>query len=33
MKRTAIRSSLPDFDGNELLELICELVRVEKVCF
>nr|CAD2170106.1 unnamed protein product [Meloidogyne enterolobii] len=30
MRKTAARSSLPDFDGDELLKIITELVRLDK---
>ncbi|CAJ0608391.1 unnamed protein product [Cylicocyclus nassatus] len=30
MRRSAKRSTLPDFDGNELLECIKELIRIDK---
>ncbi|CAJ0608390.1 unnamed protein product [Cylicocyclus nassatus] len=30
MRRSAERSTLPDFDGNELLECIKELIRIDK---
>jgi branched-chain amino acid aminotransferase len=29
MRRTAARASLPDFDPDEFLKIICELVRLE----
>jgi len=30
MKRTAIRASLPDFDGDELIRIISELIHLEQ---
>jgi branched-chain amino acid aminotransferase len=29
LKRSSVRLTLPDFDGNELVKLISELVRTE----
>ncbi|CAB3400163.1 unnamed protein product [Caenorhabditis bovis] len=30
MKRTALRAALPDFDGEELIQIICDMLRIDQ---
>uniref|UniRef100_A0A915DAL3 Branched-chain-amino-acid transaminase n=1 Tax=Ditylenchus dipsaci TaxID=166011 RepID=A0A915DAL3_9BILA len=30
MKKSALRSSLPDFDAEELIQIVCEMIRIDR---